>query len=89
MYSIEVNNGGTLELEPGRGGITLTSRDHSGTVTRRDFFGDAELVIVADLLRYLRDNGTPEIYLLSDEMKLYLQNLIRNGDIEEYRIFEN
>lgn len=88
MYSIEVNNGGTLELEPGRNGITATSRDGSGTVTRRDFFDDGVLVMALNLLRYMRDNGTPEIYLLSDEMKLYLQNLLRNGDIEEYRIFQ-
>lgn len=88
MYSIEVNNGNTLELTPGEGGVIVTSRTKAGTVERRDFFGDDIIVMTANLLRYMRDNDTPEIYLLSDEMKLYLQNLLRNGDIEEYRIFQ-
>ena len=87
MHTIEVNNGGTLELAAERNGITLTSRDSAGKVERRDFFGDANLVMAANLLRYLRDNGTAEVYLLSEDMRLYLQNLIRSGDIEEYRIF--
>ena len=88
MYSIDINNGCTLELEPKPGGITATSRNAAGSVERRDFFGDEVIVMALNLLRYMRDNDTPEIYLLSDEMKLYLQNLLRNGDIEEYRIFQ-
>lgn len=88
MHSIEVNNGGTLEIESERGGLVFTSRESSGAIYRRDHFGDDVIVMAANLLRYMRDNGIPEIYFLSDEMKLYLQNLLRNGDIEEFRIFQ-
>lgn len=88
MHSIEVNNGGTLEIESERDGLVFTSRESSGAIYRRDRFGDDVIVMAANLLRYMRDNGIPEIYFLSDEMKLYLQNLLRNGDIEEFRIFQ-
>lgn len=54
---LEVNNGGFIKVERVDGGIIVTSYDHKGTAERRDFFGNGDIVMVLNLLRYMREEN--------------------------------
>jgi len=54
---LEVNNGGFIKVERVDCGIIVTSYDHKGTAERRDFFDNGDIVMVLNLLRYMRDEN--------------------------------
>ena len=88
MLKIEVNNNGYVEIEESGYGIRVTSRDADGTVERKDGFTEGEIIMVLNLLRYMRESDTKSVYLFDDYTRNYLDNLLRHGDIEEFRIFQ-
>lgn len=85
---IEVNNRCKLELTPKGEGATVTSKDEHGDEIRRDYFDAGEIVAALDLLRYMRDEGKKEVYIFHDDTRQYLLNLIDNGYVEDFRIFQ-
>ena len=85
---IEVNNGCTLELVEANGGLSAISRDEKGNTVRRDHFDAGEIVAVMNVLRYMRDEDQKEVYLFDEDTRNYLRNLIANGDITDFRIFQ-
>ena len=88
MLKIEVNNNGYVEIEESGYGIRVTSCDTDGTVERKDGFTEGEIIMVLNLLRYMRDSDTKSVYLFDEHTRNYLDNLLRYGDIEEFRIFQ-
>ena len=85
---INVNNNGYIEIDPAAYGITVTSYDNKGNVMRRDGFDEGEIVMSLNLLRNMRDDGQKSVYLMQDDTKEYLRNLIRNSDLSEFQIFQ-
>lgn len=88
MLKIEVNNNGYVEIEESGYGIRVTSCDADGTVERKDGFTEGEIIMILNLLRYMRDSDTKSVYLFDEYTRNYLDNLLRHGDIEEFRIFQ-
>ena len=88
MLKIEVNNNGYVEIEKSAYGIRVTSCDADGTIERKDGFTEGEIIMVLNLLRYMRDSDTKSVYLFDEHTRNYLDNLLRNGDIDEFRIFQ-
>ena len=85
---INVNNNGYVEIEKSAYGIRVTSCDADGTIERKDGFTEGEIIMVLNLLRYMRDSDTKSVYLFDEYTRNYLDNLLRNGDIDEFRIFQ-
>ena len=52
---VEVNNGGFIRIERKDGGVLVTSYDYYGNVERRDRFDNGDIVMVLNLLRYMKD----------------------------------
>lgn len=85
---INTNNKGFVEIERTKHGISVASCDEQGYVTRRDGFDEGEIIMALNLLRYMRDEDQKSVYLIDENTRNYLRNLINNGDMEEYRIFQ-
>ena len=84
---IEVNNGRNIEINFTNGGC-IVSTTEDGETERRDRFDDGEIVMAINLLRYMRDEDMKSVYLFNQETARYLDNLLRYGDIEDFRIFQ-
>ena len=85
---IEVNNGNFVEIERNRFGVTVMHCDEKGYVEEKDKFDDGEIIMAINLLRYMRENNLKKAFLFNSETERYLDNLILNGDIEEFQIFQ-
>ena len=85
---INVNNNGFVEIERTPYGINVMSCDDKGYVTRKDGFDEGEVIMTLNLFRYMRDEGQKSVYLMQNDTKEYLKNLIRNGDLNEFQIFQ-
>lgn len=88
---IEVNNGGFTEIERTKWGISVARCDSNGYVEERENYDDGEIIMALNLLRYMRDNGIKSAlvpYGREDEMHRYLSNLLNNGDLLDFRIFQ-
>ena len=84
---IEVNNGRNIEINFTNGGC-IVSTTEDGKAERRDSFDDGEIIMAINLLRYMRDEDMKSVYLFNQETARYLDNLLRYGDIEDFRIFQ-
>lgn len=88
---IEVNNGGSMEIVLTGHGIAVHHRNSDGTLYDIDTYDDGEIVMALNLLRYMRDSGIKSAlvpYGHEEEMHRYLSNLLGNGDLLEFRIFQ-
>ena len=85
---IEVNNGRHIEIEERSGGVRVSHCDARGSVERGDFFDEGDIVMAVNLLSYLRDNNMKTVFLMDDYTQHYCQNLIANGDISFFQIFQ-
>lgn len=88
---IEVNNGGFIEIERTRWGVSVAHCDSKGYVERREDFDDGEIVMVLNLLRYMRENESKCAYAFpyrEEEGQRFFSNNIKHGDLEEFRIFQ-
>lgn len=88
---IEVNNGGFVEIETRKRGISVARCDSMGYVKDRENYDDGEIVMALNLLQYMRDNGIKSALVPfghEDEMRRYLSTLLNNGDLAEFRIFQ-
>lgn len=91
MRRIEINNGAFLEIENTKYGISVAHCDAMGYVKERDTFDDGELVMVLNLLRYMRDNGSKCAYAFpyrEEECQRFFRNNIDDGTLVEFRIFQ-
>lgn len=88
---IDVNNGGFVEIERKKWGISVARCDSMGYVKDQENYDDGEIVMALNLLQYMRDNGIKSALVPcghEDEMRRYLSNLLNNGDLLEFRIFQ-
>lgn len=98
---IEVNNGGYTDIERTAGGISVVHNGSHGYVYMgrnkeiiyggRENYNDGEIIMALNLLQYMRDNDIKSALVPSgheDEMRRYLSNLLNNGDLVEFRIFQ-
>lgn len=85
---IEVNNGCSIEMEDNYGCVKIIHKDENGTITDRELFYDGEIVMVMNLLRHMKENNLHTAYLFNQDTARYLDNLLRYGDIEDFRIFQ-
>ena len=86
---IEVNNGGILSFEHwDNGDVVIESINEKGNIDRIDVFREDEIVMVANLLRYMKDCGCKSAYLVSEEYGATLEKILKPGLIEEFRLFQ-
>ena len=96
---IEVNNGGFTDIERTKGGISVTHHGSHGYMGRgreiiyggSENYSDGEFIMALNLLQYMRDNDIKSALVPcghEDEMHRYLSNLLDNGDLLEFRIFQ-
>ncbi len=86
---IEVNNGREIAIETTKfNGISVKTLDAHGEVEDRDVFEEGEIVMAINLLRYMKLNDRKSAWIMNDQIEKYLSNLIDNGDLEEFRIFQ-
>lgn len=74
---IDVNNGCTLELGFHEHKMTISSLEPNKNCLREETIGEGDIVMVCNLLRYMRRGGHKSVYLRDE-----------NGVLEEFRIFE-
>lgn len=84
---INTNNNGFVEIERTDYGISVTSCDEKGNVTRRDGFDEGEIIIALDLLRYMRDKNQKSAYLINESISKSLQKLF-DDNLEEFKILQ-
>lgn len=88
---IAVNNGGFTEIERTKWGISVARCDSKGYVEGRENFDDGEIVMALNLLQQMRDNDIKSALVPcgnEEEMHRFLSNLLHNGDLLEFRIFQ-
>ena len=88
---IEVNNGGSVEIVRTGHGIAVHHRNSDGTLYDIDTYDDGEIIMALNLLRYMRDNDIKSALVPfghESEMRRYLSNLLNNGDLQDFRIFQ-
>lgn len=86
---IPVNNGCTLEVSfDAHNNLVCTDLDENNQVWRRDSFNEGEVVMALNLLRYMRDAGMKEAYLLDPTGKELLYGPIKSGLVESFQIFQ-
>lgn len=88
---IEVNNGTAEQFEWRKGLLIVTHISERGEAEYRDAFDEGEIIMALNLLRYMRDNDIKSAlvpYGHEDEMRRYLSNLLNNGDLQDFRIFQ-
>lgn len=88
MKRIEVNNGGYMDIQDIASGIYVGVTDGSGRRESVDVFNDDEIIMTLNLLRYMRNNNLKSAWILNPDTDHYPEYLIRNGDLEEFRIFQ-
>ena len=96
---IEVNNGGFTDIERTKWGISVVHCGSHGYMGQggeivyggRENYDDGEIIMALNLLQYMRNNGIKSALVPcghEDEMHRYLSNLLNNGDLLEFRIFQ-
>lgn len=91
MRKIEVNNGCSLEIVETYHGIAVHHRNENNIVTDIDTYDDGEIVMVLNLLRYMRDQGSKCAYIMpyrEEEYQRFFRNNIDHGSLAEFRIFQ-
>lgn len=91
MKRINVNNGGFIEIESTGHGITVTHCDSMGYVEERNMFSNDEIVMVLNLLSYMRDNDSKCAYAFpyrEEEYRRFFSTNIDHGNLVEFRIFQ-
>jgi len=86
---IEVNNGRAINLTDDRGYLKVEHLNSDGTVDGYpDYYSEGEIVMALNLLSYMKQDDRKSVYLLDESGERYFGNCIRNGDLEEFRIFQ-
>ena len=69
MKSIEVNNERTLEIAPTTKGVKVYTVDHLGEEEENFDVTNGEIVMLLNLIRYLKDKGETTVYIPSKKLK--------------------
>jgi len=85
---IDTNNGRHLQIDQYKDGVLVMHFDERDRVEWSDFFDEGDIVMAINLLGYLRDNNMKEVFLMDEYTQHYCQNLIANGDISFFQIFQ-
>lgn len=85
---IKVNNDCIVEIESTDYGVIVSHLDSNGNVEYRRKITEGEIIMLLNLHSYMMDNNFDSVYFpYSQSDREYFAELIRNGNINEFRIF--